>query len=68
VIEDIAISKGFSVNTANIDNDYFNGSLFDSIEAIDGENIEVDPEPVADEEAESDDSSKGFFGFFRHRK
>lgn len=68
VIEDIAISKGFSVNTANIDNNYFNGSLFDSIEAIDGENIEVDPEPVADEEAESDDSSKGFFGFFRHRK
>ncbi len=68
-IEDIAISKGFSVNTTNIDNNYFSGSLFDSIEAIDGEDIEVDPEPVAgEEESESDDSSKGFFGFFRHRK
>ncbi len=68
VIEDIAISKGFSVNTTNIDNNYFSGSLFDSIEAIDGENIEVDPEPVASEEVEADDSSKGFFGFFRHKK
>lgn len=67
-IEDIAISKGFSVNTTNIDNNYFSGSLFDSIEAIDGENIEVDPEPVAPEDDEADDSSKGFFGFFRHKK
>ena len=67
-IEDIAISKGFSVNTTNIDNNYFSGSLFDSIEAIDGENIKVDPEPVAPEDDEADDSSKGFFGFFRHKK
>jgi hypothetical protein len=68
-IEDIVVSKGFSVNATNIDNNYFSGSLFDSIEAIDGEDIEVDPEPVADDdESESGDSSKGFFGFFRHKK
>ena len=77
---DIPITRGFSLNTANVDdNDMANlysdssaltSSLFDSIEKIDSEEEDDNnDENYDDDDEDNDDSSKGgFFSFFRHKK
>ncbi len=77
---DIPITRGFTLNTSNVDdNDMANlysdsstlsSSLFDSIEKIDSEEEDDNnDENYDDDDEDNDDSSKGgFFSFFRHKK
>ena len=72
--EDIPISKGFSVDSSEIDFSMFEEesetpSILDSIEKIDTEKFSVAFDEDDEEDDDEDDSnSKSKFGFFRRKK